>query len=467
MEQNNFEKSTRQQLEELRVTPSEAVWANVERKVRQKRRRRKLALVLSIISLIMALSGGYWMVEHMGRNEEKELFETQVTSIPKKDEHGNLKTQIAIPTDSNQFQSDNKQIDTTKTSIQLQDHTIHSELQNTENPTSFETQKSSSYDSFRTTTTTEIAGAQSKSSSGFINQPSTISLRRDEAKIGPPISAPGLDQQLSISSFTSPFQSVTQNLTGSVDEIAFMDDPGLPSKSDDDSVRSSKWKWGASVQGGQTLLDKVAFQSQPASDLMYYSPNLSTGGIPSTPNTSLLIKRRNAAAMGVKIFVERKLSRSVDISAGIQYSYFSFINEVGNRLDSSLTVYSAATYTHSYRNNLGFVEIPVSARFRLTSEHALPIYWNAGVAVSRLIHSNALQLHVTNRMYYVDNSFFRNMQVNLSAGFAVEVLKGKNFSINTGPYFYLQPSHLAKEGIYEQRRLISYGFNAEILFNKK
>jgi len=45
MEQNNFEKNVRQKLEELKISPSDSVWANVEKQLGKKEKDKKVILL--------------------------------------------------------------------------------------------------------------------------------------------------------------------------------------------------------------------------------------------------------------------------------------------------------------------------------------------------------------------------------------------------------------------------------------
>ena len=60
MEQNNFEKNVRQKLEELKIPPSDSVWANVEKRLGKKEKDKKFIL-LFLLSIILLLSASYWL----------------------------------------------------------------------------------------------------------------------------------------------------------------------------------------------------------------------------------------------------------------------------------------------------------------------------------------------------------------------------------------------------------------------
>lgn len=464
MEQNNFEKRVRKELEELKVTPSEAAWIHVEKKVRQNRRKKRAVFILSFMALFMALIGVYWVLDQSGKMRVNQLSETapeiksETVSTNQAGGKDFVKTDSAL---------------TPKKDMQDPIHVPSSEkkygepdtgLKHKIRYTSVDQMKSFKSEAFRTGEAPDTIPALAQRTPQMINTASFRAVNFADAKTRPVVDS-GLVMTPPV--FKSPFPTAPPVLAGRVDEIVLREHADSPPKPEDDSSRVRKWKWGISASGGQTYLGKVNPPSQATSDLMYYSPNFSSGSIPATPNTSLTVKRKNAMAFGTGVFVERNISHAASIALGIQYNYFSFINEVGSRIDSSQLVYSAGSFRHTYRNNLGFIELPVSLRLRLTPERTIPLFWRAGAAASMLIHSNALQLDVAERIYYVDNSAFRKMQLNLSTGFAAEVFRTKKFSLNAGPYLYFQPMQMARGGLYEQRRLVSYGLNAEIIFHTK
>src|SRR5438309_10054205 len=58
--QNEFEKQVQQKMEELNFTPSEPVWLNIEKQIRNKKDKRRLFIWLPI--LIAFLSGSLFIV---------------------------------------------------------------------------------------------------------------------------------------------------------------------------------------------------------------------------------------------------------------------------------------------------------------------------------------------------------------------------------------------------------------------
>ena len=193
----------------------------------------------------------------------------------------------------------------------------------------------------------------------------------------------------------------------------------------------------------------------------------SGSGLPSR----LPPKTINSTAFITGVFVEKDISKKSKISLGINYKYFSTINKTGNKIDSAQTAYNSVTYpttyTNTYRNNFSYLELPVSLKFQLTNNNSLPVYWLAGINISRLINTNALQFKSNHGVYYRDNSLFNKTQLGFSTGFFATLFSHKKTPVNIGPYFYYNATRLANEGLYDKKHFNSIGISAEMLFNKK
>ncbi|MEO9003349.1 MAG: hypothetical protein ABI288_01370, partial [Ginsengibacter sp.] len=84
MEQNNFEKNVREKLGDLRVTPTDAVWINVEKRIDKKNTRRKMILAFSLISLLI-ISAGIWLFSLKQDNHQNQQGDIVIINRAKPD----------------------------------------------------------------------------------------------------------------------------------------------------------------------------------------------------------------------------------------------------------------------------------------------------------------------------------------------------------------------------------------------
>src|SRR5687768_14538741 len=78
MSDHEFEKRVHREMDELRLRPSEGVWAEVERSLRREKRRRRTLLWLPLMGLLLT-AGGYLIFTDTNGNRENALANSQAT----------------------------------------------------------------------------------------------------------------------------------------------------------------------------------------------------------------------------------------------------------------------------------------------------------------------------------------------------------------------------------------------------
>lgn len=467
MEQNNFEKQVREKLDELSLSPSDAVWPYVEKRIPHQRRHKRFVLLFGVLALLLTAGGGYWYLQENGKDKAigNDLATTISSNSPEVihkpiENNNHLKGQVSqneskpdYPTPAaTSEQAPVNKVDE-KVDKQIPDKKEMKPANTVFNPQHVRSNNNYKQDVNLTTPKEDIV------------LPKPLNLVE---KIKAEAFQTELAFNVSPVIFKSPFQSVTLKPDNTLDnKTSQTPDQSVSGNQDkpDDKVKS-KWRVGFVLQGGKTLLEDNPLQMNKSADNYYASPNFSQSFL-SQSRPVLPLKKKNAMAFTTGLSIEKNVTKRVSISTGIQYRYFSFITEVGDRNSDSALNFSANSYEHRYRNHFDFIEIPLSVKLRITRSTGFPVYWNGGITVSQLVGSNVLQLNTSQREYYVDNSFFRKTQAGLTTGFSAGIVNGKKVSINLGPYFYFQPTSIAKEGLYQGKNLFSFGLGTEILFNKK
>jgi hypothetical protein len=123
--------------------------------------------------------------------------------------------------------------------------------------------------------------------------------------------------------------------------------------------------------------------------------------------------------------------------------------------------------SHTYRNNFHYLEVPVSIKIQINKNKKLPFFWNAGVNISQLISSNALQFKSNAGIYYNDNSMFNKTQLGLHTGLFLTLFSQQKAPFTFGPYFYYSATSLSGKGLYDGKHFSFIGIRTEILFRKK
>jgi hypothetical protein len=458
MEQNNFEKNVQQKLDELKIAPSDSVWTNVEKRIGKKDKDRKLVFILFFLILFL-LTGGYFLFNSTKNNgqQKHELSEIKKDSKATNNDNSSL---IKTSTAKNQTSrtpdftnGSEEKIKTTSIKIQNKREVPKKKLR-----------------------VTIIETAERK-------QMVFLSNNENQKKEN--------ENKLNIDTSSNPIKGENETLiqkenierTDSVlDKKIISKDssenniPAIAKKELKKSSEKKKdhWKFGVTLSGGTSIISKSQLKN-PALFFVTDPGQYNAGGIPS-PYYYTPSEIRNSSAFMAGIFVEKNISPKKKISIGISYKYFSFLNKVGNRIDSLYSLpqsYSSLNYVYSsvnlktYRNNFHFLEVPVSIKFQLNNNSNLPIFWNAGINISQLISTNALQFKSNAGFYYRDNSFFNKTQFGLSTGFSATLFAKGQRPFNVGPYFYYSATTLANKGLYNKKHFAFIGLKTEILFHKK
>jgi len=201
---------------------------------------------------------------------------------------------------------------------------------------------------------------------------------------------------------------------------------------------------GRSSTGNSYLTDK---------SLAAYQDNVgnsagSPGSYLYTPSST---KPGFAFAAGIKLV--RNLSAHNSIAAGLQYAAQNTLINTGERVYASTAVrdvFFTQGSTKSYTNHYHFISIPVSFSTSVLHIGKSNLNLEAGMSLSRLISTNALNFNTTQGLYYPDNSLFNKTIVGLSAAASINLFPASKFSFSAGPEFTYSLTPLASAGMYSK-----------------
>ena len=458
MEQNNFEKNVQQKLGELKVPPSDSVWTNVEKQIGKKDKDRTVVFIFFFFILFL-LCGGYWLL-----NSSKNS--------------GQQKHQLS------EVKKDSKPTNNNNSSLQKSESIINHQAKTPDSTTvSKEKMKTAS---IKIQTKAEVSKQKLQGSTiEAAERKQIIFLSNNENQ------RKENENKLSIEVNRNPIigdnETVVQKETNIKRTDSVLDKKEIAEDSSENNgqaiakkeqkksteKRKNRWKFGITFSGGTSMISKTPIRN---SAFFVSDPGMYNGGIPSYYYTPSEI--RNSTGFIAGIFAEKNISGKKKISIGISYKHSSLLSEVGNKIDTSFyslpqaftsfnNVYSSAVNLKTYRNNFHFIEVPISIKFPLNNNSKLPIFWNAGINISQLVATNALQFNSSAGLYYSDNSFFNKTQFGLTTGFSATLFaKGKR-PFKLEPYFYYSTVSLANKGLYAAKHFTSIGLKTEILFHQK
>src|SRR6185437_203153 len=142
--------------------------------------------------------------------------------------------------------------------------------------------------------------------------------------------------------------------------------------------RNRKWRLGVTFSGGTSMVGGGTAQginnlsSSARMDFVSLPSPANNYALSSFNNYFAPSPIKNSMAFIGGVYIEKNISRRNKIDLGISYKYYSLINTTGNKIDfniapslSAESIYSSWSNTNTYRNNLHYIEIPISIKFQL------------------------------------------------------------------------------------------------------
>ncbi len=458
MEQDNFEKDIQQKMSDLKIAPSDSVWPNIEKHIGKKKKERR-AIFIIILFLVFLSLGGFWFINSKTNNQQKK---EPFASIVKKG---------SKPTNSTDSSFNQKMID----KVIFSKSDTASIISNISKIKSNSVQKNIISSKKLTITSSNIKsaskptylpGRQAKNEETYFdtNNKTNASAKKEvivETNIKKETESLQNENKNDTLTDQSKLQNIKKETAHTKDSIT---------KKNKKKNKNHPWNFGVTFSGGTSVINKNPIEK----NYLYTYGNITSGGIPVYyPHPSEI---KNSTSLNAGVFLEKNISDKNKISFGISYQYFSFVNKVGSTivpsgnnlsLNASGNFYRADSSLSSYRNQFHFLEIPISISFRINKSKNVPLFWNAGINISELISSNALQFQSNPGIYYKDNSLLHKTQFGLHTGFSIMLFAKEKTPLTIGPDFYYSPTNIANKGLYNKMHCTYIGIKAEILFKKK
>lgn len=487
MERNNFEKNVKQKMDELKIPPSDLVWANLEKKISRKEKNRKWILFFFLFFLI--LSAGYWFIsplkndsnrksEHTTLNQNSKPINSKDSSsynlavtgeIQKINPVDKLNHSNSAMVPQKEFTKIKKNYSKTTNNRDSYFHRslIKPEKKITENSQVAKAQTSKKiHQDFSKDEPASVETTRNSPTSNALNQSKNIQPGKNDTveEKNKPIKA--ISENTSSENYTTNEEKQNRTAETIKDSSSY--------KKSGRTDNKNHWLPGFTLSAGTSQFSNgstkgsAAYLSSPGNSAGGYTGNYP--GYTYYPPSAF----KPSIAFSAGFFIEKNVSRKSKISFGFIYKYFSVSNKVGNRIDSSNSsqnlssnFYSARNSIHSHINNFQFLEVPVSLKFKLNKSPKLPLEWNAGINISELINSNALQFDYGSSVYYHHNDLFKKFQFGLHTGFSATLFTSGKRPFTFGPSFYYSLTNLSGKGLYENRHFGFVEINAAILLRKK
>ncbi|MBO9565263.1 MAG: hypothetical protein J7621_20980 [Niastella sp.] len=257
----------------------------------------------------------------------------------------------------------------------------------------------------------------------------------------------------------------------------------------------SNWQFGVQVEGGYSGVTKdglFGFLEKNYTQVPDLASPSFNNSVTYTPQFPRPVSKPSNLTMGLSFsvggFVKRALSNRLSLSAGLQYTYLSTRQVVGSKVSNNRTVnrapstsqvvneyYNAGNFaslnnpghsTQNYTNRYQFIELPITLHTQLNRGKRLPIIWDAGFSVSKLLNTNALHYDGLGGVYYQDKNLFNKTQWAIATGFNVQLFKHTQHPLTVGPVMRYNITPMLKKDYSTGQHVWAVGLRASVLLKK-
>ena len=152
------------------------------------------------------------------------------------------------------------------------------------------------------------------------------------------------------------------------------------------------------------------------------------------------------------IYGEKQLSARWSVDIGLNLHYYSVRFQTNNAVNAyaptSASLLTSTTFTYSlnsgnanlngggqtFDNRYYFLEVPVTAQWKLNHSRTVPLFWRGGAVLSYLMSSSGLYYDNSSGTYKSDNGVVRRAQAGVNSGLMVG-LPVRGVQIQAGPEF--------------------------------
>jgi hypothetical protein len=494
MHDPKFEKEVQQKMGELEFSPSESVWANIEKAVNKRRTRRGLPLFwrFALPGLLLLAGGGYYFFREGS---------TPVTPA----------APVAETAATHPIGEPRKAAESTGTSASA--GTPASTEAHPVTPQPHVTSTGGSHEGVATAATLAAAGTGTSRTHSRDRFAATAERQGYTTKIQRAGRSAGSDDKTAVDPVDPVESQSNDRLTDAAgnrapgsQQVIFSFTPGLADltvhsgaiyagklsvKSKESSavktLQSSRRPWEAAFSGGAGI--SSLHQTQVSNySLPSYSPASTTATRSVTSNAARPDKQyvstvSPGASFWVGVLAQKPLSARWNLSVGLDLRYYSTRVRVGQQVTNyvpaaatlltSSAVAPIQSYPYfstgneqAYTNRYYFLELPVAIEWKINHSHLLPLFWDGGFSVSYLMGSSAVYYNTHSGVYFKDGGVANRTQFNLSTALMVG-LPFHGIRIQAGPQVQYGLTPLLNTQLSGEQHIFYGGIRLVVLPGKK
>lgn len=485
MQENEFEKKVQQKLDALQVQPTDEVWQKIKVQVAQKKQKRRFAFLflvaalIGITALVTVMFNKSMEQKQIAIEVTKQDIQTTTVTAPSAANNGSDLT--AANKTSRELTATNAEINNAEAK-QNNPQEISNTIVNKHKEAG--TQKVTLSNSLPVETVVQInSKRKTKGNLKTITiQPSAddVESNKDEIvtaivenkKIAELDEAGNIENKnqnkIDVESNTAAVENKTPSVTTietkqHAEEKKKEENPVAPSIKKNKKDQDRKWGIAFSVSGGKSFVNTSSQEKSLSQDYTSggsgNSPG-SNGSLSGNYYTPSPLEPGAGFSAGVGVY--RKLSSSLKIIMGLQFSFNSLSINTGTKIDSVSTRESFRYGNSSaYTNKYHYLSIPVSVSTTLFKIGKREIIMDAGASFSRLLTADVLEFDATQGRYYADASRLNKTFVGFSLSAGINLAAADKPALYIGPQFNYNVTPLSSTGLYANRRVTFIGLRLQ------
>jgi hypothetical protein len=487
MQENEFEKQVRNMMEEFHLSPSNAVWDKVSRRLNNKR-RRKIPFVFLLTATL--LTAGYF-VYYIAKNQTQN---SNISTVSKSSHL--LKTDSISLEDSNNLPAQKSSSIKDKAELSSNNKTEKAQNRNIYIKTSKPVEKLFVTNEYKKE---EPVNLNNTSNPQLTNLPNNnvqqLNIKPD--KENDTILLQQNVQGNATTVFNKPAnddgnasRNIGKNSVPVYNDFAKADSTAtVENKKNKAITKSTKnspgsiykipaWQFGViAAYGRSTAIEGLVDLHKSA--YAYNDPGSVNNNGDTVFHNAHPYTASDAYQFGVVL--QKKILKNGFISSGLNFVHLSTKSGIHQKVDSTYLVqnnngvtnaYSVKAYyqpgsSSTYTNTYNFIELPVYFQQDFFGAKQVGFSYNLGFSLRQLISSNALIYNQYNNIYFSKDELLRKTQFQFMTGLSLKINAGKSTSIYFGPQVSYSLSNLVKNDNNSSFYLVNYGLQAGLMFHKK
>ncbi len=492
MRENEFEKGVAKKMEEFRLQPSAPVWPEVERRIRERKRRRIIFFWFTLGGLLFCGIAGWWINDsrHPQNLVSKNESPAPVTTVPAP--AGDRQPVI------------NPEGKKGGTSIAPAGGDDISNRQDVSPVTGSKDEKSripagdkinNKRDHFKRISAPVIPIAVNNAKNGEkkklpaqsnntpasplipakTGEPLTVDVSLPAVTAGEPLAEKKVIKPVTAAGVNSGEPPIAGD-TSSRAIAAKEEEPPVKKKKKE---AKHKWETGLGFGFGESRLTNgnlAVFGEKRFDSYQSGMSNSNPGGAPFVSFADSIPLKGPALHIGA--YAKRKLGKKTAFSAGLNLAYYSGKQRVGVFVDSTKTLadpyfsvildgfYRAGSQSR-YSNRYYFLQLPLLFHWQLNRGRHFPLLeWENGFLPSVLVGSRALVYDRRERLFFRDKTVYNTFSLACQTGISALLFPDKKHPLSAGFYYNYHFSKLQKQNPPEFNHLGSYGLQFRWVIKK-